>query len=89
MRFTASAYVALKPGVNDPQGNAVLGGLHSLGFSSVADVRVGKYLTLDLDAPDESAASAQVGEMCEKLLANPVIESYRIEVGPAAGGSAA
>ena len=55
----------------------------------MADVRVGKYLTLDLDAPDESAASAQVGEMCEKLLANPVIESYRIEVGPAAGGSAA
>ncbi len=89
MRFSASVYVALKPGVNDPQGNAVLGGLHSLGFSSVADVRVGKYLTLDLDAPDESSASAQVGEMCEKLLANPVIESYRIEVGPAAGGSAA
>lgn len=83
MRFTASVYVALKPGVNDPQGNAVLDGLRSLGFSSVADVRVGKYLTLDLDAPDEAAASAQVGEMCEKLLANPVIESYRIEVGPA------
>ncbi len=86
MRFTASVYVALKPGVNDPQGNAVLGGLRSLGFSSVADVRVGKYLTLDLDAPDEAAAGAQVGEMCEKLLANPVIESYRIEVGPTTGG---
>ena len=80
MRFTASVYVALKPGVNDPQGNAVLGGLRSLGFSSVADVRVGKYLPLELDAPDEAAANAQVGEMCEKLLANPVIESYRIEV---------
>ncbi len=80
MRFTASVYVALKPGVNDPQGNAVLGGLRSLGFSSVADVRVGKYLTLVLDAPNEAAAGAQVGEMCEKLLANPVIESYRIEV---------
>ena len=83
MRFTASVFVALKPGVNDPQGNAVLGGLRSLGFSSVADVRVGKYVTLNLDAADEAAAAAQVGEMCEKLLANPVIESYRIEVGPA------
>ena len=84
MLFTASVYVALKPGVNDPQGNAVLGGLRSLGFSSVADVRVGKYLTLNLEAADKAAADAQVGEMCEKLLANPVIESYRIEVGPAA-----
>ena len=83
MRFTASVYVALKPGVNDPQGNAVLGGLRSLGFASVADVRVGKYLTLEIEARDEPSAGAQVGEMCEKLLANPVIESYRIEVVPA------
>ena len=80
MRFSASVYVALKPGVNDPQGNAVLGGLHSLGFTAVDGVRVGKYLTLTLDAPDEAAASAQVGGMCEKLLANPVIESYRVEI---------
>ena len=84
MRFGARVYVALKPGVNDPQGNAVLGSLHSLGFASVADVRVGKYLTVELEAADEASAQSQVEEMCEKLLANPVIESYRVEVTPAA-----
>ena len=83
MRFSARVYVALKPGVNDPQGNAVRSSLRSLGFAPVGDVRVGKYVTLDLEAADETAANAQVAEMCDKLLANPVIESYRVEVAPA------
>ena len=82
MRFSAQVYVTLKPTVNDPQGNAVLGSLKSLGFGAVQDVRVGKFLTLRLDASDEGEARRQVDEMCDKLLANPVIESYRAEVSP-------
>ena len=82
MRFSARVYVTLRPTVNDPQGNAVLASLHSLGFSSVADVRVGKFLSLELEADDEAAAQRQVAEMCERLLANPVIESYRTDVAP-------
>ena len=80
MRFAGRVYVTLKPAVNDPQGNAVLAGLHALGFTAVRDVRVGKYLTLELDAPDGPSAESQVREMCDKLLANPVIESYEVEV---------
>jgi phosphoribosylformylglycinamidine synthase PurS subunit len=80
MQFSAQIHVTLKPTVNDPQGNAVLGTLHTLGFKSVEAVRVGKYLTLALDAVDESAAKAQVDAMCERLLANTVIESYATEI---------
>ncbi len=80
MRFSAQVFVTLKPTVNDPQGNAVLGGLHALGFESVETVRVGKYLTLTLDAIGESAAKEQVDSMCERLLANTVIESYEVEI---------
>ena len=84
MRFSAQVYVTLKPTVNDPQGNAVLGSLRSLGFATVRDVRVGKFLTLDLDADDEDQARRQVDDMCAKLLANPVIEAYRSEIAPSA-----
>ena len=80
MRFSARVSIGLKPGVNDPQGNAVLNSLHALGFASVGDVRVGKFLALELEAVDKAAAGAQVREMCDKLLANPVIESYSVEV---------
>ena len=80
MRFSAQVYVTLKPTVNDPQGNAVLGSLHSLGFEAVQDVRVGKFLTLTLEADDASSAGRQLTDMCEKLLANIVIESYRVEI---------
>lgn len=83
MRFTARIQVMLKPAVNDPQGNAVLGSLHSLGFGGVRDVRVGKMLTLDVEAPDEPSAHRDVHEMCGKLLANPVIEAYEAEITPA------
>ncbi len=80
MRFSARVYVTLKPTVNDPQGNAVLGSLRSLGFADVHDVRVGKFLTLELDATNQATADSQVREMCDKLLANPVIEEYRFEL---------
>lgn len=83
MRFTAQIHVTLKPTVNDPQGNAVLGSLHTLGFESVEAVRVGKYLTLSVDAQDEATAKTQVDAMCERLLANTVIESYEAEISQA------
>ena len=76
----AKIHVTLKPGVNDPQGLAITGGLRSLGFAGVREVRAGRYLEVRLDAPDKPAAERQVDEMCHKLLANPVIESYRYEV---------
>jgi phosphoribosylformylglycinamidine synthase len=80
MRFSARIHITLKPTVNDPQGNAVLGSLHTLGFDSTEAVRVGKYLTLTLDAADDAEAKAQVGSMCERLLANTVIESFQTEI---------
>ncbi|MDA1036089.1 MAG: phosphoribosylformylglycinamidine synthase subunit PurS [Chloroflexi bacterium] len=83
MQFSAQVHVTLKPTVNDPQGNAVLGSLHTLGFESVRSVRVGKYLTLALEASDEQDASSQVDAMCERLLANTVIESYETSISPA------
>ncbi len=76
----AKVHVTLKPGVNDPQGQAIRGGLHTLGFSGVDEVRSGRYFELKLDANDRASAEAAVKEMCEKLLANTVIETYRYEV---------
>lgn len=78
--FLARVYVTLKPAVNDPQGLTIKGGLHSLGFDSVEDVRAGKYLELRVDGSDRASAEAQVTEMCRKLLANPVIEDFRLEI---------
>jgi phosphoribosylformylglycinamidine synthase subunit PurS len=77
----AKVHVFLKPGVLDVQGKAVENALHGLGWPQVDGVRVGKTIEFDLkDASDKAAAEAQVKQMCEKLLANTVIESYRIEV---------
>jgi phosphoribosylformylglycinamidine synthase len=78
--FLARVYVTLKPTVNDPPGLTIKGGLHSLGFSSVSSVRSGKYMEIKLDAASSADAEAQVGEMCRKLLANPVIEDFRFTV---------
>jgi len=78
-KLKATVYVTLKPEVLDPQGKAVLGALTSLGFASVRDVRVGKLIELQLEA-DAGTAPAAVKDMCEKLLANTVIERYRISV---------
>ena len=84
--FLAKIYVTLKPTVNDPQGQTVLGSLRNLGFSAAADVRVGKYVEVRVDEADPSQAEAMVTEMCQKLLANPVIEQFRfdLEVEPSA-----
>lgn len=82
--WLARVIVTLKPVVNDPQGLAVTGGLHNLGYAGVESTRVGKYLEVRLAAPDEAAARAQVDEMCRRLLTNPVIEQYRFELAPPA-----
>ncbi len=78
--YLAKIHVTLKPTVNDPQGITVQGGLQMLGFNSVKRVRIGKYMEVQVEAPDRAAAQAQVEEMCHKLLANPVIEQYRFKI---------
>ncbi len=75
----ARVVVTLKRSVLDPQGQAVSRALGTLGFSEVKDVRLGKIIELDLDAKDEAEAKMRLQQMCEKLLANTVIEEYRIE----------
>jgi phosphoribosylformylglycinamidine synthase len=77
----AKVHVFLKPGVLDVQGKAIEGALHSLGFSDVSGVRVGKTIELDLKSDSAPAAEAEARQMAEQLLANTVIESYRVEVG--------
>ncbi|MBK5932950.1 phosphoribosylformylglycinamidine synthase [Rhodovulum imhoffii] len=77
----ARVHVMLKDGVLDPQGEAVRHALGSLGFEGVTGVRQGKVLDLDLEDTDVEAARARLGDMCEKLLANTVIERYDIEIG--------
>lgn len=76
----AKVFVTLKKGVLDPQGKAVMGALGSMGFSEVKDVRVGKFMEVELDGASREAAEKRLREMCEKLLANTVIENYRIEL---------
>ena len=76
----ARVHVMLKTGVLDPQGEAVRHALGTLGFDGVSGVRQGKVIELDLTETDKAKAEAQVKAMCEKLLANTVIESYRVEV---------
>ena len=76
----ARVHVTLKRGVLDPQGEAVRHALGSLGFDGVGGVRMGKVIELDLAETDEAAARARVREMCEKLLANTVIEDYAVEL---------
>ena len=76
----AKVHVFLKPGVLDVQGKAVEQALHGLGWDGVAGVRVGKTIEFDLASADKAAAEAEVKAMCEKLLANTVIESYRVEL---------
>jgi phosphoribosylformylglycinamidine synthase PurS subunit len=76
----ARVEVFLKPGVLDVQGKAIEGALHGLGFPGVDHVRVGKTIEFDLVGADHAAAEAEVKSMCERLLANTVIESYRVEI---------
>lgn len=77
MTWLAQVVVTLKDGVLDPQGKAVRGGLNALGYDAL-DVRIGKWIEVRLEAPDEGAASEAVAGMCERLLANPVIEAWRL-----------
>jgi phosphoribosylformylglycinamidine synthase subunit PurS len=76
----ARVFVTLKPSVFDPQGRTIVEALHSMGYAGVGDVRQGKYFELDVDAASADATRAVAAEVADKLLANPVIESYRIEV---------
>ena len=76
----AKVEVFLKPGVLDVQGKAIEGALHGLGFGDVSGVRVGKTIEFDVAGADRAAAEAQVKAMCDRLLANTVIEGYRVEV---------
>ena len=76
----ATVHVFLKPGVLDVQGKAVEQALHGLGWGGVSAVRVGRTIEFDLAATDPAAAEAEVKAMCDKLLANTVIESYGVEV---------
>jgi len=76
----ARVFVTLKPSVFDPQGKTVTDALHTLGYSAVKDVRQGKYFELEIDARRADEARALADEAAHKLLSNPVIESYRIEI---------
>jgi len=76
----ARVYVTLKPSVFDPQGQTIADALHSLGYSDVGDVRQGKFFELDLAAASADQARRLASEVADKVLANPVIESYRVEV---------
>lgn len=76
----AKIHVTLKNGVLDVQGKAVAAGLGGLGFTGIGDVRVGRYVEIELAASSKAAAEKTVKDMCEKLLANTVIENYRIEI---------
>jgi phosphoribosylformylglycinamidine synthase subunit PurS len=78
--YLAHVYVTLKQSVLDPQGTAVQKALAQHGFEEVKDVRIGKFMELKLDIQDRAVAEERVKAMCERLLANPVIETYRIEM---------
>jgi phosphoribosylformylglycinamidine synthase len=83
----ALVFVTLKPSVFDPQGTTVAEALHTLGYAAVKDVRQGKYFELDIEAASPDEARRLASDAAAKLLSNPVIESYRIEVDGSAGGA--
>jgi phosphoribosylformylglycinamidine synthase subunit PurS len=78
--YHARIYVTLRPSVLDPAGTAVQSGLKHMGYDNVDQVRIGKYVEVKLRAIDEAAAKQQLDQMCDQLLANPVIENYRFEL---------
>jgi phosphoribosylformylglycinamidine synthase subunit PurS len=78
--YQARIYVTLRPSVLDPAGAAVQAGIKQMGFTGVTDVRIGKYIEISVVAIDEAAATAELDKICGQLLANPVIENYRIEL---------
>jgi phosphoribosylformylglycinamidine synthase PurS subunit len=80
MRYEARVEITHLPGIADPQGATVERALPALGYDNVSQVRVGKSIRLVIDAADEATARAQTDEMCHRLLANPVIEAYAVEL---------
>ena len=76
----ARVFVTLKPSVFDPQGHTIVEALHSLGYASVADVRQGKFFEVELDVANAAAAEKLATEVADRVLANPVIESFRVEL---------
>jgi phosphoribosylformylglycinamidine synthase len=80
MEFTATISIMPHKELLDPQGKAVLHGLHSLGLNAVNDVRIGKQISLKLEAKDEAEASAKIEEACKKLLANAIMEGYTFSI---------
>lgn len=78
--FKANIYITLKEGVLDPQGSAVRKSLHVLNYQGVNEVRIGKFIEVWLEAADAATAQIELQEMSDKLLANPVIENYRVEM---------
>jgi len=79
-KYQAQIYVTLRPSVLDPAGTAVQSGLKQMGYDNVEQVRIGKYVEVTLHAASEAAAHEQLDRMCDQMLANPVIENYRIEL---------
>jgi phosphoribosylformylglycinamidine synthase subunit PurS len=80
-KMKARVFVTLKPSVFDPQGRTIADALHSMGYTGIGDVRQGKYFEVEVDAGSADEAKRLVGDVADKVLANPVIESYRIEIG--------
>ena len=80
MQYRCEVYIRPRADILDPQGDAVNNALANLGFAGVEEVKVGKYLTLLLEAADPDAARQNVDEMCRKLLANPITEDYELKV---------
>ncbi|MCB0717293.1 MAG: phosphoribosylformylglycinamidine synthase subunit PurS [Bacteroidetes bacterium] len=78
--YKARIRVTLRKSILDPQGKAVEHALHNLNYGSVAQVRVGKYVELSIDEPDEASADKVAREACERLIANPVMEDFEIEL---------
>jgi phosphoribosylformylglycinamidine synthase len=81
MRWLAEVHVRLQPGIADPEGETVAGGLRALGYDSVASVRAGKLLRIRFGAPDRATAEEMLAGMCARLLANPVMETADWELG--------
>jgi phosphoribosylformylglycinamidine synthase subunit PurS len=80
MKFRATVQITLRPSVLDPQGVAVRAGLQQMGYAQVEEVRVGKYVQMELEAENEELARQQVDQISDKLLANPVIENYHFDL---------
>jgi phosphoribosylformylglycinamidine synthase len=80
LRYQARIYITLRSSVLDPAGTAVQSGLKHMGYETVEQVRIGKYIELTLSASDENTARKQLNRICDQLLANPVIENYRFDL---------